>query len=93
MGTANTRREKSLLMNRMTHARKQISRNGKRRWEKEIVNFSWEIYSNTTWEVEEQGSFLDFNIKVYIHYSTAQTGLWCLILYVHPKVKNAVSKP
>ena len=29
MGTANTRREKSLLMNRMTYARKQISRNGK----------------------------------------------------------------
>ena len=22
----------------------------------------------------EQGSFLDFDIKVYIHYSTAQTG-------------------
>ena len=37
------------------------------------------------WEVEEQGSFLDFNIKVYIHYSTAQTWgasvglcLWCI---------------
>ncbi len=29
MGTANTRREKSLLMNRMTYARKQIYRNGK----------------------------------------------------------------
>ena len=29
MGTANTRREKSLLMNRMTYARKQISRNKK----------------------------------------------------------------
>ena len=42
--------------------------------EKEIVKFSMEIYSNTTWEVGEQGSFLDFNIKVYIHYSTAQTG-------------------
>ena len=35
MGTANTRREKSLLMNRMAYARKQISRNGKRKWEKE----------------------------------------------------------
>ena len=38
MGTANTRREKSLLMNRMTYARKQISRNekgtGKRKWKK-----------------------------------------------------------
>ena len=66
--------EKSLLMNRMTYARKQISRYGKRKWEKEIVNFSLEIYSNATWEVGEQGSFLDFNIKVYIHYSTAQTG-------------------
>ena len=29
MGTANTWREKSLLMNRMTYARKQISRNEK----------------------------------------------------------------
>ena len=29
MGTANTRREKSLLMNQMAYARKQISRNGK----------------------------------------------------------------
>ena len=29
MGTANTRREKSLLMKRMTYARKKISRNGK----------------------------------------------------------------
>ena len=29
MGTANTRREKSLLMKRMTYARKQIYRNGK----------------------------------------------------------------
>ena len=29
MGKANTRREKSLLMNRMTYARKQISRNEK----------------------------------------------------------------
>ena len=29
MGTANTRREKSLLMNRMTYARKQISRDEK----------------------------------------------------------------
>ena len=29
MGTANTRHEISLLMNRMTYARKQISRNGK----------------------------------------------------------------
>ena len=29
MGTANTRREKSLLMNRMAYAKKQISRNGK----------------------------------------------------------------
>ena len=53
MGTANTRREKSLLMNRMTYARKQISRNGKKKWEKEIVHFSLEIYSNTTWEVGE----------------------------------------
>ena len=74
MGKANTRREESLLMNRMTYARKQISRNGKRKWEKEFVNFSLEIYSNTTWEVGEKGSFLDFNIKVYIHCSTAQTG-------------------
>ena len=73
MGTANTRREKSLLMNRMTYARKRISRNGKKKWEKEIVHFSLEIYSNTTWEVGEQGSFLDFNIKVHIHNSTAQT--------------------
>ena len=53
MGMANTRREKSLLMNRMTYARKQISRNGKKKWEKEIVHFSLEIYSNTTWEVGE----------------------------------------
>ena len=53
MGTANTRREKSLLMNRMTYARKQISRNGKRKWEKEIVNLSLELFSNTTWEVGE----------------------------------------
>ena len=53
MGTANTRREKSLLMNRVTYARKQISRNRKRKWEKEIVHFSLEIYSNTTWEVGE----------------------------------------
>ena len=53
MGTANTRREKSLLMNRMTYARKRISRNGKRKWEKEIVYFSLEIYSNKTWEVGE----------------------------------------
>ena len=60
----------------MAYARKQISRNGKRKWEKEIVYFSLEIYSNTTWEVGEQGSFLDFNVKVYIHYSTAQT--WVL---------------
>ena len=29
MGTANTRREKSLLMNRMAYARKKISRNEK----------------------------------------------------------------
>ena len=36
--------------------------------------YQLEIYSNNvTWEVGEQGSFLDFNIKVYIHYSTAQT--------------------
>ena len=42
--------------------------------QKEIVNFSLEIYSNTTWEVGEQGSFLDANIKVYINYSKAQTG-------------------
>ena len=28
---------------------------------------------NSAEVVEEQGSFLDFNIKVYIHYSTAQT--------------------
>jgi hypothetical protein len=63
MDTANTRREKSLLMNRMTYARKQISRNGKKKWEKEIVHFSLEIYSNAAWEVGEQGSFLDFNIK------------------------------
>ena len=74
MGTANTRREKSLLMNRMTYARKQISRNGKKKWEKEIVHFSLVIYSNATWEVGEKGSFLDFNIKVYIHCSTAQRG-------------------
>ena len=41
--------------------------------EKEIVKFSLGIYSNTTREVGEQGSFLDFNIKFYyIHYSTAQ---------------------
>ena len=68
MGTANIRREKSLLIKRMTYSRKQISRNGKRKLEKEIVNFSLEIYSNTTWEVGEQGSSLDFNIniKVYI---------------------------
>ena len=46
----------------------------KRKWEKEIGHFSLETYSNTTWEVEEQGSFLDFNIEVYIHHSTAQTG-------------------
>jgi len=44
---------KSLLMNRMAYATKQISRNGKRKWEKEIVNFSLEIYSNKTWEVGE----------------------------------------
>ena len=74
MGTANKRREKSLLMKRMAYARKQISGNGKKKWEKEIVHFSLEIYSNTTWEVGEQGSFLDFLIRVYIHYSTAQTG-------------------
>ena len=48
MGAANTRREKSLLINRMTYARKQKSRNGKRKWEKrkwekEIVKFSLEI--------------------------------------------------
>ena len=42
--------------------------------EKEIVKFSLEIYSNATWEVGEQGSFLDFNIEVYIHYPAAQTG-------------------
>ena len=53
MGTANTRREKSLPMNRMTSARKQISRNRKKKWEKEIVYFSLEKYSNTTWEVGE----------------------------------------
>ena len=53
MDTANTRREKNLLMNRMTYARKQISRNGKKKWEKEIVHFSLEIYSNTAWEVGE----------------------------------------
>ena len=53
LGTANTWREKSLLMNRVTYARKQISRNRKRKWEKEIVHFSLEIYSNTTWEVGE----------------------------------------
>ena len=51
--TANTRREISLLMNRMTYARKKISRNGKKKWEKEIVHFSLDIYSNTTWEVGE----------------------------------------
>ena len=66
MGTANTRREKSLLMNRMAYATKQISRNGKRKWEKEIVNFSLEIYSNKTWEVGEQGTFLDLKIKMCI---------------------------
>ena len=32
------------------------------------------MYCNKTWEVGEKGSFLDFNIKVHIHYSTAQTG-------------------
>ena len=49
MGTANTRREKSLLMNRMTYARKKKYLE----MEKEIVHFSLEIYSNTTWEVGE----------------------------------------
>ena len=63
----------------MAYARKHASRNGKRKWEKEIVHFGLEIYSNATWDVGEQGSLLDFNIKVYIHYSTAQTG-------VHPGV-------
>ena len=74
MGTANTRREKSLLMNRMTYAREKYLE-----MEKETLKFSLEIYSNKTWEVGEWGSFLDFNIKVYIHYSTAQTrarGKW-----------------
>ena len=56
MSTANTRREMSLLMNRMAYARKKISRNGKRNLEKEIgkgnlKKISLEIYSNTTWEV------------------------------------------
>ena len=32
---------------------KTISRNGKRKWEKEILNFSLEIYFNVTWEVVE----------------------------------------
>ena len=55
MGTANTRREKSLLMNRMTYARTQISGNGKKKWEKEIVNFSGKYISNTCgkWESME----------------------------------------
>ena len=56
--------------------------------EKEIVHFSLEIYSNATWEVGEYGSFLDFNIKVYIHYSTAQTGGFhqsiVLLLFIKP---------
>ena len=42
MGTANTRREESLLVNRVAYARKQISRNIKRKWEKENVNSSLE---------------------------------------------------
>ena len=52
-GTLPRDREKSLLMNRMTYARKKISRNGKKKWEKEILYFSLEIYSNKTWEVGE----------------------------------------
>ena len=57
MGTANTRREKSLLVNRMAYERKLISRNAKRKREK--VNFEfkgmyilqciqlWNCYSKT----------------------------------------------
>ena len=39
MGTANTQREKSLLMDRIAYARTKISRNGKRKWEKENCKF------------------------------------------------------
>jgi len=36
-----------------------------------------------------EGSFLDFNIKVYIHYSTAQTeGGLCLVLELHTPQSN-----
>ena len=41
MGTANTRREKSLLINRMTYARKHISRNGKKKKEKKSYILVW----------------------------------------------------
>ena len=57
MGTANTRREKSLLMNLMTNARKQMSRNGKKKWEKEIVHLSLEMYSlSILWGLSYRGS-------------------------------------
>ena len=43
---------------------------------------------------KREGSFLDFNIKVYIHYSTAQTGV-CAVSYeayygtLHPELRRS----
>ena len=79
MGMANTRREKILLMNTMAYAKTHIFRKEKKKKGKGNCNcrvfvLKPEIYSNKKWEVEEQGTFLDFNIKVFIHYSAAQTG-------------------
>ena len=63
IGWASTVR-KSLLMNRLAYARTKTSRksNGEGN-----CKFESEICPNTTWEVGEQGSYLDFNTKVYIY--------------------------
>ena len=55
MGTANTRREKSLLMNRMAYARKQISRNEKRTGKRKSYILVWKYIpiQRGKWESRE----------------------------------------
>ena len=72
IGMAGTQLE-SQLMNQMACVRTKISRNAKRKRKRKLWGPLVLVYSNKNWEVREQGSFLDFNFKVQIHFLAAQT--------------------
>jgi hypothetical protein len=76
--TANTRREISLLMNRMTYSRKQIYRNENGNGKRKSRNLVREYIpiQRGKWESREV-SYISISRLTSIIYSTAQTGGIC----------------